>query len=340
MRIIPMSLVLGLGIAASVQIANSQPAQSKQPVEQAKPAFALPQESITVSATRPTEETISSFVETRKTPTRIVNKMARWRRDICPLTVGLGDKYAKYVTQRIRDVASAVGAPVSGDPACKPNIEVVFTTAPQGFTDGVHKTGPAFLGYHDTSLQADELAKVTHPIQSWYTTESQDFDGSSQVDSGQCAGAGTTLNLFSIVPAQGADGPGAVIPITLNLSCARMMHSSGSRLGNGYDSGFNNVLILAEPAKLFDYEVGALADYITMLALSEPASLDDCLDLPSISNLLAKGCASASNKVTDGDLAYPQELYRAPKGSSMSGQVDEIRYELKKTLVTDKGGAN
>ena len=212
MRVIPISLVFWFGVAASAQIANSQQAPPKPQVEQAKSAFALPHESITVTATRPTEETISSFVETRKTPTRIVNKMARWRRDICPLTVGLGDKYAKYVTRRIRDVASAVGAPVSGDPACKPNIEVVFTTLPQAFMDGVRKTGPAFLGYHDTSYQADELAKVTHPIQSWYTTESQDFDGSSQVDSGQCAGAGTTLNLFSIVPAQGSGWPRCANP--------------------------------------------------------------------------------------------------------------------------------
>ena len=188
-------------------------------------------------------------------------KSARWRHPICPLTVGLGDKYAKYVTQRIRDVAAAVGAPVNADPACKPNVEVVFTTTPQGFMDGIRKTGPAFLGYHDSSSQADEMAKVTHPIQAWYTTESLDFDGAAQVDSGQCVGIGTTLNFFEIGSMQGGTGP--ITPIILNLSCARIMHATGSRLGNGYDSGFNNVLILAEPAKLSDFEVGSLADYIT-----------------------------------------------------------------------------
>jgi hypothetical protein len=98
------------------------------------------------------------------------------------------------------------------------------------------------------------------------------------------------------------------------------------------------VLIVAEPAKLFDYEVGSLADYVTMLALSQPASLDSCQELPSISNLLAKGCASAPSKITDGDLAYLKGLYRVPGGSSLTGQRDEMQYQMKKILVTDKGG--
>src|SRR5215831_4806406 len=130
--------------------------------QQAKTIAGLPSESVTVTVARPSGDTIASYVEKRSTPTRYLGKMARWRRPICPLTIGLGDKYAKYVTQRIRDVATAVGAPVSSDPGCKPNIEVVFTTAPQGFMDNVRKTGPAFLGYYNTISQADQLAKVTH----------------------------------------------------------------------------------------------------------------------------------------------------------------------------------
>ena len=115
---------------------------------------------------------------------------------------------------------------------------------------------------------------------------------------------------------------------------------SGSRLGNPHGSGFYNVLIVAEPAKLTDYEVGTLADYITMLALSQPASLDSCQELPSISNLLAKGCDTASRKITDGDLAYLQGLYKVPTGSGFSAQRNTIRYEMKKTLVTDKDGSD
>ena len=162
------------GRRAQSSAALSQPAPSKPPTEQAKPSFALPPESITVTGIKPSEKTIEDFVKARGAPTRFLGKLARWRRGIRPLTIGLGDKYATFVTQRIREIALAVGAPVSADPNCKTNIEVVFTTKPQEFMDNVRKSGPAFLGYYATYSQADELAKVTNPIQAWYTTESLD----------------------------------------------------------------------------------------------------------------------------------------------------------------------
>jgi hypothetical protein len=309
-------------------------AAAAQPVSQPKPVSTLPPESITVTVTKPSEAAIKDFVETRATPTRVVGSMARWKRPICPRTIGLGDTYAKYVTQRIRDIGVAVGAPVNADPSCRPNMEVVFTTTPQALMDLTRQKGQVFLGYHDNSSQAEALAKVTHPIQAWYTTESLDYDGAPQIDKGACTG--TTLNFLPIQLGGDMQGPQGVIQ--LNLPCAVIMHASGSRLNNGYDSGFYNVLIVGEPAKLMDYEVGSLADYIAMLALSQPASLDSCQQLPSISNLLAKGCGYASAKITDGDLAYLRGLYRMPSGLALAAQRSELRYQMKKTLVTDKGG--
>jgi hypothetical protein len=307
---------------------------------QPKLVSGLPVESVTVVGIKPSEDTIKKFVETRATPTAYLGKMARWATKICPLTVGPGDKYAKFVTLRIRDVATAVGAPLSADPGCKPNLEVVFTTTPQVLLDGIRKGEPEYLGYYRSSAEADQLAMVTHPIQAWYTTTTRDIDGTQQTDSAKCSrnndlvsGAQSDsltsndqlLNQFHLVP-------GELAP------CATVMHVSGSRVNNGLSSGFNNVLIVAEPAKLFDYEIGPLADYISLMALSQPASLDKCQELPSISNMLAKDCASVSGRITDGDLAYLRALYKMPDGTSMEIQRDHIRFEMQKTLVTDKGG--
>jgi hypothetical protein len=310
------------------------PSVLAQPVAQQ----ALPPESIIVTTVRPSDETIKNFVQKRAAPTRFLGKMARWKRKICPLTVGLGKTYAKYVTQRIRDIASAVGAPVNADPACIPNIQVVFTTTPQGFLDNVRKSGPVFLGYYNNSSQADELAKVSHPIQAWYTTESIDYDGAGQVDRGTCNG-NASINTLPIQLDGDLQTPQGVI--TLNLPCAVVMHASGWRLDSGgHESGFYNAVIVAEPAKLLDYEVGSLADYIAMMALTQSASLDSCQDLPSISNLLAKGCSAVALKITDGDLAYLRALYNMPNGRGLSTQMSELRFQMKKTLVTDKGGPN
>jgi hypothetical protein len=332
MRIAALIVLAGIALASPV---TAQPASAPAPA--GKTVFTLAPESVTVTAAKPSEETIKNFVQTRAAPTRYLGKMARWHRDICPVTTGLGDKYAKYITQRIRAVAGAVGAPVSKDPACRPNIQVVFTTVPQDFMNAVRKHGPVFLGYHNNNDQADEMAKVTHSMQAWYATESLDYDGSSQIDRGMCNNS-ETINTLPIALGGDLQNPQGVIQ--LNLPCATVMHASGFRVNNGHDSGFFNVLIVAEPAKLSDYEVGALADYITMLALSQPASLDSCQDLPSISNLLAKGCTAAAAKITDGDLAYLYALYRVPSGYGLSTQQDEMQFQMKKTLITDKGNPN
>jgi hypothetical protein len=321
---------------SAVALAQSAPSQSAPP--QARLPFALPLESVTVTVQKPSDATIRDFVKTRAVPTYVLGRMARWRLKICPLTIGLGDKYAKYVTQRVRDIATAVGVPVNPDPGCRPNVEVVFTTTPQGLMDNVRKSQPLFLGYHHNAMQAEELAKVVHPIQAWYTTETLDINGTRQVDTGDCGvGGTTTLNTQTNAGTENGDAATAGV-YQLTLPCAVVVRSNGSRAADGMNSGFYNVLIVAEPAKLYDHEVGALADYVTMLALSEPASLGICQELPSISNMLAPNCPSVPSRITDGDLAYLRALYKLPGGQFLSAQRDYIRRGMTQVLVTDKGG--
>ena len=338
MRDILLATLFCLGLSGSVQTSTAQP--SPQPSAKAKPAFALPSESITVTATKPSDETITRFEEARAHPTYVLGRMALWTQRVCPLTLGLGDKYAKYITQRIKDVAAAVGARVNSDPGCRPNIEVMFTLNPQVLMGNVRKIEPLLLGYHHNEREADELAKVTHPIQAWYTTISQDSRGDTYVDSGTCGGGDTTsLNTMPSAAPASADGMSSgVVSGGFSLPCAIVMHGTGYRTGkDGLTSGFFNIIIVADPSKLLDYEIGTLGDYIAMMALSQPASLDSCQDLPSISNLLAKGCASVPASITDGDLAFLEGLYTA-KGYEMTIQHDAIRYQMRKTLLTDKGG--
>jgi hypothetical protein len=330
-------------VLATLSFASAQPIAPGSVSQQAKPSFSLPPESITVTATKPSDAAIKAYVETRAVETHIAGKMAHWTIGVCPLTVGLRDTFTKYISNRIREIAKAVGAPVNDNPSCRPNIEVMFTLNPQTLLDNVRKTQPYYLGYYNSQVQADQLAKVTHPIQAWYTTTTVDMDGSYQVDNGTCNSRGMVLNTatpipsFSDVPNPSTfSGPYSSAPTS--LPCAIGVRSNGSRLSDGISSGFFNVLIVADPAKLSDYEIGALGDYVALMALSQPASLDSCQDLPSISNLLAKDCPANASKITDGDLAYLHGLYNVPNGYSLAAQRDELQFQMKKVLVTDKGG--
>ena len=318
---------LVIAAAALIAPATGQPAP--------KAAFALPPESVTVTATKPSDETIKGYIDKRIAPTRVVGRLARWTKKMCPQTIGLGPKYATYVTRRIRDIAVAVGAPLDEDLNCRPNVEVVFTTTPQALMDNVRKKQPILLGYHDNMSQADRMAKVSFPIQAWYTTESMDMNGNRSVDSGRC-GFENTINVGAPGTMGGDLQAGAALQ--MSLPCAIVVHSSGFRAHDGLSSGLFNVLIVAEPAKLYDYEVGTLADYAALLALSQPFAQDNCQELPSISNLFAPGCTAAANHITDGDLAYLRGLYKMPEGYGLATQINQLRYQMKKVLVTDKGG--
>lgn len=300
----------------------------------------LPEESVTVVAVKPSPETIRAFVETRVARSRTLGKVARWDTKVCPLTVGLGARYAKYISARIREVAAAVGAPVNSDPGCRANIEVVFTATPQDLMNSVRKKQPLFVGYFHSLAEADKLATVTHPLQAWYSTQTVDFYNNKVVDNGRCGlGDNETLNpMTSPSTTEVTDmftAPGVKAP---SMPCATVAHVSHSRLNNGLNTAFYNVLVVAEPAKLLDHEIGGLADYIAMLVLSQPASLDSCQELPSISNMLAPGCATVPDRITDGDLAYLRALYSTVDGSGYAIQRNYMRVQMYKTLVTEKGG--
>jgi hypothetical protein len=306
-----------------------------------RPAFAIaqgaetipaaPTESVTVTGIKDLEAAVSKFVGTITVPTRVADKLARWREGVCPITVGLRPEAAKLVTKRVKDIAAIVGAPVNDKDSCPPNIEIVFTTAPQALLDNIRVMQPFLLGYHDNSAQAEHLAAVVRPIQSWYTTATEDLRGNRQVDA---ARTGPPLTLVMPAPPGQAGGPveNAQGYIVMTLPNATATNVTGNRLGDGLSSGFNHVLVVAEPAKLLDYEVGTLADYIAMLALSQIQPPDSCQDLPSILNLLLSSCSRTARALTSGDIAYLQALYKMTPTATFQVQRSEMMYQMGQSL--------
>ena len=156
--------------------------------------------------------------------------------------------------------------------------------------------------------------------------------GRPQVDSG--ASGGMTMNIQPLQVGGGIQGPQGAI--TLNMPHASAQTVTGSRLGDGLSTELYNVLIVAEPAKLMNFEMSTLADYVTMLALAQSSSLDNCEELPSISNLLAPNCAATTGHLTDGDLASLRAIYKMDTADTLAMQRSAMRFQMEKTLETDK----
>jgi hypothetical protein len=91
-------------------------------------------------------------------------------------------------------------------------------------------------------------------------------------------------------------------------------------------------LIVAEPAKLLEHETGTLADYIAMLALSDPGMLDSCSEFPTILNLLVPGCVRIATHLTEGDVAYLKALYKITPANAFLAQRGQMRYQMQQAL--------
>ena len=281
-------------------------------------AQVAPTEQVTVTGTK-SHKVLEDFVQAFAAPTRMTGKLARWEDGVCPITVGLKPAYANYISKHVLDAAAQVGARANTRPGCKPNIQIVFTTTPQGLLDNIRKKQPVLLGYADNSAQLDALAKVTRPVQAWYTTASRDLRGNVQVDTSRFAGMGTAIEVPCDLCVSGH--------MTLYYA-ARAGSVTGARLGDGMRSSLYHVVIVANPNSLLDHGIGELADYIALLALSQVSGLDACQPLPSIVNMLAANCERDTHALSVSDMGYLRGLYAMSPGSNLRGQKDAIAFEM------------
>lgn len=278
-------------------------------------------ERVTVTGTR-SRQVLEHFVESIAASTRMTDKIPRWKDGICPTGIGLKPEFLKFVIQRVREIAKQVGAPVNTDAKCKSNIEIVFTTKPQALADWIRQKHEIYIGYSDTVSRRIKMATVTHPIQAWYATQTGDARGMTEVDNPR--GGGVNLMVGDPI------NPSSVV--TMTMSNAHGRNVLGSRLGDGLSSSFYHVIIAAEPDKLLTHEIGPLADYIAMIALSQLKSLDTCQELPSIVNMLAPGCERQVNTLTENDLAYLRGLYKMGLDRNLRVQRSEVASHMERSL--------
>jgi hypothetical protein len=300
--IIPAIAAIAFALSASAQ-------------EQASPAAAPGNgvENIIVTAPkqRP-EKALTEFIIGHTAPSPLLGKIARWKTGICPLTIGLPAKFNFYIDQRILRVATTAGAPLAPSEPCRPNVLVLATPEPQKLLDYIREKRKALLGFHYRP-QTRRIATMTLPVQAWYSTATEDFRGfvSADLPSGSLG--------YGVMSANGEIAG---------------YNTSGSRTGDGLKSEFTTAIIIVDTGKIGGQEIGPLADYIAMLALSQGQYYDTCQEIPTITNLMAPGCSGDSKPagLTDIDAAYLRGLYKMNAGTSFLGQRGSIAFEMKKDL--------
>jgi hypothetical protein len=274
------------------------------------------------SAQPASRDAVDQFVTGFATPTHMTGKVARWEAGICPLTAGQQPEFTKFVTQRVKDVAAQVGAPVNNSANCTPNIDIVFSKIPQELLTNIREHQPDYLGYAANSAETEKLATMTKPVQAWYATQTQDRQGRNRVDRGVRLGEGAAIS---------ASGRASETDYASDATYAKV---SGNRINDGVRSTFFHIVIVADISKLKGYEAGPMADYIALLALTQLNSLDSCQPLPSVENMLAKGCGAMTGALSAADIAYLRSVYKmSPDRMLLASQKSEIADGMTQALA-------
>lgn len=141
------------------------------------------------------------------------------------------------------------------------------------------------------------MAVVSRTIQAWHATNTVDMRGHTLVDNRNNVSGGLAQN-------------------------SNAQNASGSRLGDGLHSSYYHAIIVADPSKLGDAEIGPLADHITMLALAQPVVEDICTDLPSILDMTNPNCRKETpvKALTPADVGYLRGLYQTDPSTNLGTQ--------------------
>jgi hypothetical protein len=242
---------------------------------------------------------VFKFVQGHGAPGRI-DQLTRWGTALCPTTAGLPDAFNIFVSKRVVEVASRVGAPANKGMVCRMNLLIVFTDQPQALLDNVLRRHPQLLGFH-YAAQAKRLATISRPIQAWYVTGTKSSRPSSNNDLG-----GLTKLDDPFEPMPGG--------------------AAGSRLTSHISSEFLAVLVVVDTTKTAGQPIGAIADQVAVLSLTRPSQPRPCGELPSILDLMNPDCPSERRveTLTPWDLAYLRALYRVDSEEYLSTQRGRI----------------
>jgi hypothetical protein len=248
------------------------------------------------------------FVKSFAAPTVLRDGIARWQVAICPYFGGLMPEGAAVMETRLRTIAGQTGVRMKNNKGCRPNLIVISTPQPQVYLDAIHAKNVEVLGYHGATI-------VTHPIQAWYVTGTEDIRGEVTLDE----------DISNIV---GCDMSGC------HLTEGNMTSSDGWRAHPDVSSDLLYVTIIIDSSKTGSYRVGEITDYVTMLALSQTQDYDDCQLMPSITNLLSANCDDKlkPSEIAPTDIAYLKGVYKMDAGAKLQIQQNQIAAEMEKAI--------
>jgi len=231
----------------------------------------------------PLVDRTTQFVRQHLPENTFSDQYPRFRDPVCVRVIGLPPEFDGFIAARVVAIANQVGAPVAKAADCTPNVNVIFSTAPQAQIDDIYRRRDILLGFRFHS-QVKHLKTFERPIQAWYLTRTRDVHGQSFLE----------------------------VENALVSWAEKPTGRAGSRLSSALSAEVVHSLIIADANKVTDAKIGGVADYVAVLALARWTRLERCnSQVSTVLNLMADGCdpEERPEAATPADLALLTSLY-------------------------------
>ncbi len=292
-------------------------------------ASAIAQESdrgddIVVQAPSASDEAlVRSYVSALTTPSRTRSPMPRWYKPLCLGVVGMQAAQAQVLNDRIGEVADAMGLRVE-EPGCRPNILVHFAGDAAALARNIADQSNLVSANNSTGNSRggealQDFVQTQHPVRWWHVsrtgTDGVSFGRDSQRSGEQERTRAQAFNGF------GSTGTGEFEPSEGQQADldrrdqASEQVTSGtrvrevSRLRGGVMEMMDYVIIVIDASKTGHTTVGALADYVAMVALAQINPEAETGNAPTILNLFSEDASLRPAALTSWDIAYLRGLY-------------------------------
>ena len=302
--------------ALALLIAPAEPRQVAQAVPDSQADQAVRLADIEVTG-RPVGEMIDTFVERVGAPAAH-RGLARWRHGVCVGVLNMRGESARYLVDRISDVARGLGLN-AGEPGCDPTILIVATVNASEYTQqmtaarpwvfraggsGMDRGGGAFRDFQTTD----------RPVRWWAVSYPADSDTGQRA-----ARLPGEVNGPGVSDKAGGLGPADYAPV-LNAN-------SASRLRTELVDDLSRVYVVVDVDEMGGASIAQLADYVAMISLAQVNPEADTGGYATILNLFND--PEGSPGLTDWDTAYLRGLYSAQRNLSDHGSyLDEIASEI------------
>lgn len=191
---------------------------------------------------------------------------------LCPVVAGAAKDVNSYVRSRLRQVAGELGLRFDAK-QCYPNLLILFSREPETMLDQARRRGK--IRYDMISLPRIERFKANANPVRW-------------------------LSYTGEVPAYG--------DISSGDTDIRAMRAPDSRILQPVASRLHYSLVVVDARQTDGVEIGALADYLTLIALADIRPDATQPDQASILNLFAE--PGGPRRMTASDQAYLRGLYK------------------------------